>query len=53
MPGLLGDERQFRKAFRTPIEKRGDEGRRSFLGRRVAPFLLRRLKEDVAADLPS
>ncbi len=53
MPGLLGDERQFRKAFRTPIEKHGDAGRRSFLGRRVAPFLLRRLKEDVAADLPS
>ena len=52
MPGLLGDEKQFRKAFRTPIEKHGDDGRRVFLGRRVAPFLLRRIKEDVAADLP-
>ena len=52
LPGLLGDERQFRRLFRTPIEKQGDDSRRQTLARRVAPFLLRRSKEDVATELP-
>ena len=52
MPGLLGDERRFRRLFRTPIEKEGDEARREALSRRIAPFLLRRTKEQVAAELP-
>ncbi len=52
MPGLLGDERRFRKLFRTPIEKHGDEQRRADLTRRIAPFLLRRSKQDVAKELP-
>ena len=52
MPGLLGDERQFRRLFRTPIEKHGDAQRRETLRRRIAPFLLRRTKEQVAAELP-
>ena len=52
MPGLLGDERQFRRLFRTPIEKHGDPERRTALARRVAPFLLRRTKEQVATELP-
>ncbi len=53
MPGLLGDERQFRRLFRTPIEKYGDEARRELLARRTAPFLLRRSKETVATELPA
>ena len=52
MPGLLGDERQFRRLFRTPIEKQGDPERRDALARRVSPFLLRRTKEQVATELP-
>ncbi len=52
LPGFLGDEAWFRRFFRTPIEKRGDETRRAVLARRVRPFLLRRTKEQVAADLP-
>jgi SNF2 family DNA or RNA helicase len=52
MPGLLGDERQFRRLFRTPIEKHGDTERATRLARRVAPFMLRRNKEDVASELP-
>jgi len=52
MPGLLGDERQFRRLFRTPIEKHADPERRTALARRVAPFLLRRTKEQVATELP-
>ena len=51
-PGLLGDQRQFKRVFRTPIEKQGDEDRRRLLARRVRPFLLRRTKAEVAAELP-
>ncbi|HSH40744.1 MAG TPA: DEAD/DEAH box helicase, partial [Arenicellales bacterium] len=52
MPGLLADERRFRHLFRTPIEKHGDRGRADQLARRVRPFLLRRTKQAVAAELP-
>ncbi|MEO5374857.1 MAG: DEAD/DEAH box helicase [Alphaproteobacteria bacterium] len=52
LPGLLGDEVTFRRRFRLPIEKRNDDSRRAALARRVRPFLLRRTKEDVAAELP-
>jgi superfamily II DNA or RNA helicase len=52
MPELLGDERRFRRLFRTPIERHADEGRQDELRRRVAPFLMRRTKEAVAAELP-
>jgi len=52
MPGLLGDERRFRRLYRTPIEKHGDETRRAALARRIAPFMLRRTKEQVATELP-
>ncbi|GAB6053113.1 hypothetical protein JCM17960_19330 [Magnetospira thiophila] len=52
MPGLLGDEKRFRRVFRTPIEKEGHADRRAFLNRRVRPFLLRRTKEEVAPELP-
>ena len=51
-PGLLGDRDAFRRTFRTPIEKRDDATRRQALGARIAPFLRRRTKERVAADLP-
>jgi superfamily II DNA or RNA helicase len=52
MPELLGDERRFRRLFRVPIERYGDEVRQDELRRRVSPFLLRRTKEAVAAELP-
>ncbi|RFA26971.1 hypothetical protein CAI21_15500 [Alkalilimnicola ehrlichii] len=52
MPGLLGSREQFRRLFRTPIEKHNDPDRRARLRRRVAPFLLRRTKEAVASELP-
>lgn len=51
-PGLLGDQRQFKRVFRTPIEKQGNEERQHLLARRVRPFLLRRTKAEVAGDLP-
>ena len=52
MPGLLGDARRFARVFRTPIEKKQDGERRAVLSGRVKPFLLRRTKSLVAADLP-
>jgi len=53
MPGLLGDAATFRRLYRTPIEKHGDEARRNSLARRLRPFLLRRTKEQVAQELPA
>lgn len=51
-PGLLGDRKTFRDLFRTPIEKHGDSEAQGRLNRRVAPFLLRRTKDEVASELP-
>jgi superfamily II DNA or RNA helicase len=52
MPGFLGDSRAFGQRYRMPIERGGDTARRDRLAQRVAPFLLRRTKQEVAADLP-
>jgi SNF2 family DNA or RNA helicase len=52
LPGFLGDEARFRKIFRNPIEKGGSAERRQLLARRVAPFILRRRKDDVVKELP-
>ncbi len=52
LPGLLGDSKQFRRHFRTPIEKRADEASAERLSRRIRPFLLRRSKQQVATELP-
>ena len=51
-PGLLGDGKQFRLWFRTPIEKYADLDRRELLAQRVKPFMLRRTKNQVASELP-
>lgn len=51
-PGLLGDRKGFQKHFRTPIEKQGDGAAQARLNRRLRPFLLRRTKAQVAAELP-
>lgn len=52
MPGLLGDSKAFRRLFRTPIEKHGDQQRQSSLNMRIKPFLLRRQKSEVVKELP-
>jgi superfamily II DNA or RNA helicase len=51
-PGLLGDWEQFREHFAGPIEREDDASRRAALARLLEPFLLRRLKSEVAAELP-
>lgn len=52
LPGFLGSNKDFTRHWRTPIEKHADAPRRELLARRVAPFILRRRKQDVAAELP-
>jgi len=53
MPGFLGSEEQFKRLYRTPVEKHGDEDCRRRLVCRIAPFLLRRTKAEVEKDLPA
>ncbi|MCR5498370.1 MAG: DEAD/DEAH box helicase [Paludibacteraceae bacterium] len=50
--GVLGSVESFRKIYVNPIVKRGDEERAERVKRFIKPFLLRRTKEEVAADLP-
>ena len=51
-PGLLPDPERFGQVYRKPID-RGDTKALERLRRRMRPFLLRRTKEQVAADLPA
>jgi len=51
MPGFLGGRRGFKERFSGPVE-RGDTRAIALLRKRIGPFVLRRLKEDVAQDLP-
>jgi hypothetical protein len=52
-PGLLGTEESFRARFVLPIERDRDPARSAALARVVRPFLLRRKKADVLAELPA
>ncbi|HWT15940.1 MAG TPA: DEAD/DEAH box helicase [Patescibacteria group bacterium] len=52
-PGLLGTHEQFRTRFRQPIERDRDVDAAERLRKRIAPFLLRRRKSEVARDLPA
>jgi SNF2 family DNA or RNA helicase len=52
MPGFLGNNDQFNRLFRTPIEKHQDLARQTQLRHRIQPFMLRRTKSLVASELP-
>ncbi len=52
MPGFLGDSRSFARHWRKPIEVNRDGPRARLLAARVRPFILRRLKTEVATELP-
>jgi SNF2 family DNA or RNA helicase len=52
MPGFLGDAERFRSYFRYPIERAGNVARLEALRSAVTPFILRRMKETVARELP-
>lgn len=51
-PGLYPWPRKFAELVANPVEKQGDEGALRRFRTRIRPFLLRRTKELVAADLP-
>lgn len=51
VPGLLGNERYFKRYYRTHIE-RGDASAKRALGKLISPFFLRRRKDEVAKELP-
>jgi superfamily II DNA or RNA helicase len=53
MPGHLGTADDFRDRYELPIVKENSAEARRRLARRLRPFLLRRLKKEVAADLPA
>jgi SNF2 family DNA or RNA helicase len=52
VPGLLGSQEKFRKRYQIPIERDGDRAARLTLATLISPFILRRIKSEVAADLP-
>ena len=52
LPGLLGNKQYFREVYSIPIDKFEDSRRAAELQRKVAPFMLRRTKAEVAQELP-
>ena len=54
MPGYLGNHKTFREKYELPIQNGGPEAELAQLKlrRKLHPFLLRRLKKEVAKDLP-
>jgi len=54
MPGYLGNHKVFREKYELPIQNGGPDAELAQLKlrRKLHPFLLRRLKKDVAKDLP-
>jgi len=53
MPGYLGTAKDFRERYELPIAKEKNAEAQTRLARRLRPFMLRRLKKEVAADLPA
>jgi superfamily II DNA or RNA helicase len=53
MPGYLGTAKDFHERYELPIAKEKNAEAQARLARRLRPFLLRRLKKEVASDLPA
>jgi superfamily II DNA or RNA helicase len=51
-PGLLGSKTYFRDHYASPIDKFKDMRQAKELRKKIHPFVLRRTKEQVAAELP-
>jgi len=51
-PGLLGSKLYFKQIYSQPIDMFKSSKRADELQRKIAPFILRRNKHDVATDLP-
>tara|TARA_B110000037_G_scaffold216925_1_gene276933 strand:- start:10255 stop:13161 length:2907 start_codon:yes stop_codon:yes gene_type:complete len=52
LPGYLGPRKAFMERFEKPLRKGGDPALARRLARRLKPVVLRRLKTEVAKDLP-
>ncbi len=52
-PGLFPDPGRFREYYAKPIERDGQADLLAQLRRRIRPLVMRRTKEQVAADLPA
>ena len=52
MPGFLYSYNSFRSKYENSIVKDGDENSAKLLSKMISPFVLRRLKSEVAMDLP-
>ncbi len=52
MPDFLYDINEFNYRFGVPIMEKGDKTVESRLKKQIYPFILRRMKRDVAKDLP-
>ena len=52
MPGFLFDKSEFNYRYVTPIMEREDKTVEKRLKSQIYPFILRRMKRDVAKDLP-
>ncbi len=53
MPRYLGSAKEFKERYEQPITRDRDERVQARLSRRLRPFILRRLKTEVAKDLPA
>ncbi|MDP0492221.1 MAG: DEAD/DEAH box helicase [Verrucomicrobiota bacterium JB023] len=51
-PGYLGKRSDFAERYEKPLAKGDDPALRARLARRMKPFILRRLKSEVATELP-
>lgn len=52
MTGYLESESVFKRLYRNPIEKDNDKDRGEALFNRIAPFMMRRNKNEVLSELP-
>lgn len=53
MPAYLGSSQDFKERYEIPITREKSVEAQTRLARRIRPFLLRRLKSEVAKDLPA
>src|SRR5207249_4173619 len=53
MPGYLAAAQDFRERYEIPLTRDKDAAVQARLARRLRPFILRRLKREVARDLPA
>lgn len=51
-PAMFGSEGDFNRRYANPIQKDGDEDAAKELSAKIRPFILRRLKQEVAKELP-